>query len=100
MIISETPVSGSKYPRAKRVIIDNKLGVTPTATFINELVYVLDGDVVSKDYSATSTAGIAMDAQVPIRDPSDDTIVTTQAYGDVLTQVYALLYSIHRHIGV
>lgn len=100
MITSEVPVSGSKYPRAKRVIIDNPLGGVPSATFINEQVFLLGDDTVRRDLSATSTAGLPMDTSVTVLDPETDQPIATQSYSDILANVYTLLYSIHRHLGV
>lgn len=98
MNYAETPVAGTKWVRAKRVIIDNRLGELPIATFFNEEVYRFDDTVILKDVGINVTAGIGAEEVIPILDPNDDTSVNSLSYQEVVQTIYDLLYSVHRYV--
>lgn len=87
---NETTVTGSAWQRCKQVVVDNRLGVTPSIRFDEERVTALsDGDTVHRNLGALS---VPFDpaAVIELRDPA-----TGEATGATIThaEVYAILYS-------
>lgn len=88
--LDHTPVSSESYVRCAQVVVDNRLGFQPVATFHRERIIGLGaGQIVRQPLQPISLA-FQEDAEVEIVDPE-----TGHATGETVThqEIYALIYS-------
>lgn len=89
--LDQKPVAGQSYIRCPQVVVDNRLGHTPTVTFHRERVVGLsDGSTITQPMSPRSLQFDPASA-VPVLNPE-----TGEATGDTISQgaLYALIYSV------
>lgn len=87
----EEQTTGQSWQRCYRVVIDNALNSTATATFHEEKVFVLGDNLVNQPVTACIVS-LSPQAEFPILDP-----VTNQPTGQMLThqQLYTYIYSLY-----
>jgi hypothetical protein len=88
-------IAGERYVRAKRVILENPLGGTPSAAFIEQQALTVDGETITRDIGALNESMIDPNTTFPLLNPPDDSVIGQATYADL----YALVYSLHRHLA-
>lgn len=90
----EKTISGKKHQRACRVTIENPYKGTPSIMFVEEEIIEVDGEVTTK-LVANVSLPFDMAATFPGLDPATD----LPAGRDITHgEVYALLYSLYKHL--
>lgn len=96
----ESQIAGSKWTRARRVVLNNPLDEVPTIVFEEEQV-VQAGDLTVKQPVApgpnTVVSGQFADPTTvfDLLDPETDTVTSTVTYA----QFYAMVYSMYKHLA-
>jgi hypothetical protein len=92
----QSSVSGEKYVRAKRVVLENPLNGVPSATFIEqEVINIGAAESVKRDVGALHQPMSDPYVTFQLLNPVDDSVIGSATYADV----YAMLYSLHRHLA-
>jgi hypothetical protein len=91
----ERPLSGSQYTRCKRIILESPKGGTPSANFIEEDVISAASGEVRIQSGVLSEAMANPNEAFDLKNPINDAITGQATYA----QVYAMLYSLHRHVA-
>lgn len=88
--LNQQPVAGESYTRSPQVVIDNRMGRTPTITFHREMVLGTAGGSVMCQPMAPNVLAFDPQASVPVINPE-----TGEPTGDTVThgEIYALLFS-------
>lgn len=87
---NETEVAGSNWQRCHQVVIDNRLGITPSIRFDEERVTALaNGEAVRQPMGSLAVPS-EPGGTVEMRDPE-----TGEPTGETIThaEIYAILYS-------
>lgn len=94
----ETSISGSKYQRAKAIIIQNRLDGEKKITFIEELVKIFDNETVKIDVGSVSEKfdETNITEQFNLINPVDGSVISTMTYQDA----YVVLFSLYNHIAM
>ena len=89
--LNEQPVAGAKYIRCPQVVIDNRLGQTPSVAFHREEVTTATDGAVRITPMAPLIVPFDPTASVPVLNPE-----TGEPTGATITQgeLYALVYSV------
>lgn len=89
--LNQTPVAGESFIRCPQVVIDNRLGVTPTVTFHRERIVGLEGADPIRQPMSPRPLPFDPAASVPVLNPE-----TGEPTGATITQgeLYALVYSV------
>jgi hypothetical protein len=90
----ESSVSGSKWQRATRVVVDNQLGNTPSIYFEEEEVVNFDGTAFKKPVGIVNCVFEAS-KEIPLINPA-----TGEALGTSITQmeIYVALHSLYMQL--
>lgn len=91
----QTVVSGEKYIRANRVVLENPLNGIPSALFIEEEIINIGGEIIRRPISTLSEQMLDPTTSFNLINPVDDSIIGTSDY----QSIYVLLYSFHRHLA-
>lgn len=84
------------WQRSCAAVIDNAYGKTPTITFSEEMIVVENGvQVFQRDIGGVREEFSDPSVAFPLLNPTDDTVAGEATYG----QIYALLYSLYRHLA-
>lgn len=89
--LDQKPVAGESYIRCPQVVIDNRLGHTPTISFHRErIIGLADGATITQPMSPREVT-FSPAALVAVFDPA-----TGEPTGETVTQgtLYALIYSV------
>jgi hypothetical protein len=92
---NQRTLSGDRYTRSKRVVIENPLGGIPSAMFLEQDVLVAGNETILQDLGAVRGVMTDPATPFPLLNPLDDSVVGQATYGDV----YALLYSLYRKLA-
>lgn len=89
--LHQQPVAGESYIRCPQVVIDNRVGKSPTVTFHREQVVGMDDGAVARRPLAPNVLAFDPQASVPVIDPE-----TGEPTGATITQgeLYALVFSV------
>ena len=92
--LNEQPVAGAKYIRCPQVVIDNRLGQTPSVAFHREEVTTATDGAVRITPMAPLIVPFDPTASVPILDPE-----TGEPTGDSVTDlhIYQIIFSKFAH---
>lgn len=90
----ESSVSGSKWQRATRVVVDNQLGNTPSIYFEEEEIVNFDGTTFKKPVGIVNCVFEA-DKEIPLINPA-----TGEELGATITQkdIYVALHSLYMQL--
>jgi hypothetical protein len=92
---NQSAVSGDRYTRAKRVVLENPLDGVPMATFLEQDVLIVGDETLTRDIGAINAAMTDPATAFPLLNPADDAVIGEATYG----QVYALVYSLYRKLA-
>ena len=95
MAYKETEISGSKWQRASRIIIENPAGGVPSATFFQERVSLVDGRYINEAMGQISEEFIDPLLEFELLDPN--TLVGTGTMVNYGT-LYAMILSLYVHL--
>lgn len=86
----ETTLSGSRYRRWRRIVIENPREATPSATILEEEVLNVGGEVIDRPIANLSIALNDPNKTIPLRHP-----LTWESTGQTLTmgELYAAIGS-------
>jgi hypothetical protein len=89
--LDQKPIAGESYIRCPQVIIDNRLGATPSVTFHRESVIGIEGGSVMRQPMSPREIALDPASVVQILNPE-----TGEATGQTVThgEIYALIYSV------
>ncbi|WP_296639224.1 hypothetical protein [Roseinatronobacter sp.] len=89
--LNQAPVAGESFVRCPQVVIDNRLGATPTVTFHRERIVGLEGADPIRQPMSPRPLPFDPAAAVPVLNPE-----TGEPTGATITQgeLYALVYSV------
>ena len=97
----ETTITGTKWTRAAKVVLNNPYLGIPTIMFEEEEIISAGGTVIRQDAQRM----LGNDVQrgltdpttaFPLLDPATDAVIGTATHG----QVYALIYSLYKQLAI
>jgi hypothetical protein len=91
----QTALSGERYTRAKRVVLETPLGGVPQAAFIEQDVLIVGEETITRDTGAINAAMTDPNTAFPLLNPADDSVIGEATYAEV----YALIYSLYRKLA-
>ena len=91
MDYQQSSMTGTRWQRARRILIDHPLGQTPSVLFAEDEVMTLaDGTTIERPV-ANLSAAYDPDYTFPLRDPATGETIPGQT--GTQAQLYTLLYS-------
>ena len=94
----ESAIVGTSWTRASSVVIDNTYNTTPSITFMEEEVFSVGSNFITKPKGSLPLLRQQLVDPLetfPLLDPATDQPIGEVSHG----QIYAMIYSLYQHLA-